>query len=147
MQQPGRQCWRVSVKGVVFQRGRVLLLRNERMEWELPGGGLERGETPEACVVREIHEESGWSVRCGPLLDTWVYRVSPAAGEVLIVTYSCTLIDEDAAPVVSDEHSELGLFSPEEIGELPMPDAYRASILASCSGDGADLPWGRSARA
>lgn len=36
----------VSVKGVVVRDGRVLLLRNERDEWELPGGKLELGEEP-----------------------------------------------------------------------------------------------------
>jgi 8-oxo-dGTP pyrophosphatase MutT (NUDIX family) len=41
----------VSVKGVAVQGGRVLLLRNERDEWELPGGKLEVGEDPAACVV------------------------------------------------------------------------------------------------
>jgi 8-oxo-dGTP pyrophosphatase MutT (NUDIX family) len=44
----------VSIKGVVVQAGRVLLLHNERDEWELPGGKLELGEGPAACVVREI---------------------------------------------------------------------------------------------
>jgi len=34
----------VSVKGVVVRDGRVLLLRNERDEWELPGGKLDLGE-------------------------------------------------------------------------------------------------------
>ena len=38
---------------------RVALLRNERGEWELPGGKLERGESPEHCLVREIQEEHG----------------------------------------------------------------------------------------
>jgi 8-oxo-dGTP pyrophosphatase MutT (NUDIX family) len=33
----------VSVKGVLFQRGTVVLLENERAEWELPGGRLEPG--------------------------------------------------------------------------------------------------------
>lgn len=37
----------VSIKGVVLHEGAVLLLKNERDEWELPGGKLERGETPE----------------------------------------------------------------------------------------------------
>jgi 8-oxo-dGTP pyrophosphatase MutT (NUDIX family) len=46
----------VSVKGVVIYEQRVLLAFNERSEWELPGGRLEVGETPEACVAREIAE-------------------------------------------------------------------------------------------
>lgn len=46
----------VSVKGVVVSLGRVLLLRNDRDEWELPGGRIEPGETPEQFVVREIAE-------------------------------------------------------------------------------------------
>jgi 8-oxo-dGTP pyrophosphatase MutT (NUDIX family) len=120
--------WRVSVKGVVLRRGRVLLLRNERHEWELPGGSLERDETPQECVVREIREESGWSVACGQLLDTWIYRISPTVGEVLIITYACRLLDLNAAPVLSQEHNEIGLFCPGEIDDLPIPDGYRASI-------------------
>ena len=46
----------VSVKGVVLHAERVVLLKNEREEWELPGGKLELGESPEDCVTREIYE-------------------------------------------------------------------------------------------
>ena len=49
----------VSVKGVAVQYGQVLLLENERAEWELPGGKLELGEDPQECVAREIREETG----------------------------------------------------------------------------------------
>jgi 8-oxo-dGTP pyrophosphatase MutT (NUDIX family) len=41
----------VSVKGAAVQGGKVLLLRNERDEWELPGGKLEVGEEPADCVA------------------------------------------------------------------------------------------------
>jgi 8-oxo-dGTP pyrophosphatase MutT (NUDIX family) len=36
----------VSIKGVLVEAGRVVLLENERDEWELPGGRLEPGEPP-----------------------------------------------------------------------------------------------------
>ena len=36
-----------------------MLLENERGEWELPGGRLEPGETPHACLAREFAEELG----------------------------------------------------------------------------------------
>ena len=56
------QLYPVSVKGVIVKAGLVLLLRNERDEWELPGGKLELGEDPARCAEREIAEEVGWKV-------------------------------------------------------------------------------------
>jgi 8-oxo-dGTP pyrophosphatase MutT (NUDIX family) len=120
----------VSVKGVVFRDGRVLLLRNERQEWELPGGRLEIGETPEECVAREIAEETGWDVKVEELLDAWVYQPLPATRpdrRVLIVTYGCTTTATDA-PTRSSEHHEIGLFGLAELGGLRLPDGYRRSI-------------------
>jgi 8-oxo-dGTP pyrophosphatase MutT (NUDIX family) len=37
----------------------VLLMRVRRQELELPKGGIEPGETPQAAAVREFHEETG----------------------------------------------------------------------------------------
>ena len=118
--------WPVSIKGVVLVGGKVVLLRNERKEWELPGGRLERGEEPEACLAREIAEELSLHVEVGPLLDCWRYPVLPGK-EVLVVTYGCAPLAV-GAPRLSHEHNDLALFEPEDIAALPMPEAYKRAI-------------------
>lgn len=68
----------VSVKGVFCAPdGRVVLLKNEREEWELPGGRIEDGETPAGCLVREVEEELGVRVRVGAPLDSYLFEVVP----------------------------------------------------------------------
>jgi 8-oxo-dGTP pyrophosphatase MutT (NUDIX family) len=124
----------VSVKGVAVQDGRVLLLENERAEWELPGGKLELGEDPAECVAREISEESGWKVITGPLLDCWQYHIR-AGVDVLIVTYGCH-VRSSGPPVVSSEHKRAGLFTPAQVPALTMPKGYKRSIVAWFARDG-----------
>ncbi len=118
----------VSVKGVLFEQGRVVLLENERRTWELPGGRLEPGEDQAACLAREVAEELGVEVAIEAILDSWVYEVLPQR-EVLIVTYGVRRSNQQAMRV-SDEHRRFGLFALSELDELPMPEGYRRSIRA-----------------
>ena len=69
----------VSIKGVLVEAGRVVLLENERDEWELPGGRVELGEAPETCLVREFAEELGVVVEVARIIDCWLYEVLPGA--------------------------------------------------------------------
>ncbi|MFE2727184.1 NUDIX domain-containing protein [Kitasatospora sp. NPDC059327] len=118
----------ISIKGVVLDpQSRVLLLKNERQEWELPGGKLEGKERPETRVETEIREESGWEATAGPLLDTWMYEPLPGR-LVFIVTYGCTATNADRPPVVSHEHKEAGLFRRDEVPGLVMPQGYKDSV-------------------
>lgn len=118
----------VSVKGVLkTQEGDVVLLRNEREEWELPGGRIENGETPQECLAREIMEELGLTVEVGPLLDSYLFEVVPGK-RVFIVTYGCKLTCP-YLPVISEEHIELAAFAPDSLPH-PLPMGYRSSIAS-----------------
>jgi 8-oxo-dGTP pyrophosphatase MutT (NUDIX family) len=116
----------VSIKGVLFKSGSVVLLENDRGEWELPGGRLERGETPEACLAREVTEELGIAVDIGPLLDCWLFEVLPKR-EVLIVTYGLHPRDNSALRV-SEEHRRIGLFTLDQIDRVPLPRGYHRAV-------------------
>jgi 8-oxo-dGTP diphosphatase len=63
----------VGIGGVVIAQDRVLLARRGqepmRGEWSIPGGLLEVGESLAEGVMRELHEETGLSVRVLDLIE------------------------------------------------------------------------------
>ena len=82
----------ISIKGVLIHEGRVLLLLNERDEWDLPGGRPDAGEDHRAALAREVREETGLAVEVGALVDEHLFEVLPQRF-VRIVAYACTLQD------------------------------------------------------
>ncbi|MEE9387822.1 MAG: 8-oxo-dGTP diphosphatase MutT [Paracoccaceae bacterium] len=64
----------VSAAVLIDKDGRVLLARRPEGKdmaglWEFPGGKVNPGETPEAALVRELHEELG--------IETWDSCLAP----------------------------------------------------------------------
>ncbi len=51
---------RPSVRGIIVRTGKVAMMHSLKYDYyKLPGGGMERGETYEETLIREVKEESG----------------------------------------------------------------------------------------
>ena len=116
----------VSIKGVLLLGERVVLVKNPRDEWELPGGRVDEGESHAQTLVREFAEELSVTIAVGRLIDSYVFEVIPGK-HVSIVTYACTLSGE-FAPRISAEHSEHCLWPVARLSEINLPAGYRRSV-------------------
>ncbi len=68
--------YRLSVRAIIINDEHILLNEfNDGEYYNLPGGGLELGETLRDCVKREVYEESGYTVEVGNLL--YIYEYNP----------------------------------------------------------------------
>ena len=124
----------ISVKGIVFEGEKVWLRKNERNEWELPGGKLEEGEQPEQTVVREMAEELGFVVLPIDVVHTHLYTIHSSIDEshgVLVISYVCNLIKKNGECELEGEAGtgQFKDFSLAEVQDLEMPDFYKEAIL------------------
>ena len=116
-----------TAAGVVFadDTGRVLLVEpTYKPHWELPGGTVERDESPHAAAAREVVEELGVVVTPGRLLVVdWVPPQGPRTEGVMFV-FAGALPDPGTIRLPPDELRSWAWSSPEEA------DARLSPLLA-----------------
>ncbi|MFI9581353.1 (deoxy)nucleoside triphosphate pyrophosphohydrolase [Streptomyces sp. NPDC052236] len=117
----------VVVAGAVYDRGRLLAARRSAPEelagrWELPGGKLEPGESPEQALVRELREELGveaepvqripgeWPLKPGYVLQVWTARL--LSGELRAL----------------QDHDDLRWLAPHETDDVDWLDQDRPAV-------------------
>lgn len=124
----------VSVKGIVFESNKVWLRKNERNEWELPGGKLDQGEQPVQTIIRELQEELGFKTEVADIVQAQIYTIKTSFDEqrgVLVISYLCKLLDKvgDFEHIGEAGAAEFAAFSINELSALNMPEFYKQSIL------------------
>ncbi len=120
-----------GVSAIVWHRARVLLVRRlnppYRGIWALPGGRIEPGETPEAAVAREVHEETGIVVG-DPVAVDLVEFPDPADGlrRFSLRVFRARFVS--GLPAAGDDASEARWLGPAQLGQLQATEQTLAMI-------------------
>lgn len=130
----------VSLKALVVQKGKLLVLKNtaevwgKKSQWELPGGILETNESLKEGLIREVKEEAGLKITVGDILTTWdywEYGFKFKDGRVLDVriveiAFVCQKVGGETK--LSDEHSRFKWATKEELGKLDFGPSSKLAI-------------------
>jgi 8-oxo-dGTP diphosphatase len=115
--------------------GRVLVAQRPAhkhlgLKWEFPGGKVERGESPDAALVREIREELGCEITVGAALARSTHDYGSLAIEM--IPFVCT-VAPGSPPPHPHEHVAVRWVAPAELAaldlaaaDLPVVQAYLA---------------------
>jgi len=108
--------FRVAVFAIIVRDGQVLLARRRDIGWwNLPGGGMELGETVDEALHREVYEEIGLNVEIVRLVGVYL---KPQKDEV-VLTFLCH--PGAGEPQTSTEVSAIGYFAPHALPERTLP--------------------------
>ncbi len=119
---------KIDVRGVVFRRDAILLVREQGV-WELPGGWADVGESPSESAVREVLEESGFMTRAVKLLalqDRDRRGYPPHQWHVWKAVFLCELTDGRQAALESETDDARFFLR----NELPTPLRYDQATQA-----------------
>ena len=125
MSGPDKRLLLVVACALVDTDGRVLIAQRPEGKqlaglWEFPGGKVEKGETPEACLIRELREELGIETREACLAPLTFASHSYDDFHLLMPLYVCRRFSGIPQP---KEAQALKWVRPLRLRDYPMPPA------------------------
>lgn len=116
-----------GVRGLAYdkERNAVFLIRHTYVPgWQLPGGGVEKGETALTALKRELEEEGNIIVDGRPELRS-MHLNMVGSGRDHVAFYLITLFHQTAAKLPDREIAESGFFPLDALPEMITPATRR----------------------
>lgn len=122
------QIQKITTKGIICREGQVLFAKDQGGLWELPGGRVNFGESPEAALKRELQEEVGFTqVEVGNIIHVWTFTSAKAHNtQFILLVFECFTNEKKVE--LSEEHLAYAWISLGETEKFSMRDEYRESI-------------------
>ncbi len=118
----------IPQKAIILRDGRVLLELDKKGVWQLPGGRLNSGETPEIGLKREIHEELNLDIEPESIIHTFVF-VSTSGDAHYVVMYICRVLSSlENLKVDPNEVRNIRWIQETDLDGLNMRDGYKIAL-------------------
>ena len=108
--------FRIGVFALIFDAERILLGHRRDIDWwNLPGGGMEVGETVDEAVCREVREETGLEVEVEQLVGVY----SKPQKQEIVLAFRCRVTGGTLQ--ATEEVGENRYFAPDDLPENTLP--------------------------
>ena len=107
---------------IIYKKVNLILIRRKNPPFKgklaLPGGFLDKGETPEQACIREAKEETNLDIKILKKIGIFSGKQRDPRGEVVTVAFLCEPKKKDQEPKAQDDAAGLEIVSFSEIPSL-----------------------------
>jgi 8-oxo-dGTP diphosphatase len=112
---------KIGVSAFIYKDGKILILKRSKKEkfmpgfWDLPGGKVSFGESPEDAIVRETKEETNLDVEALKPYSLFSYLSDNGIRQTIDIQYITEVIEDPGDIKLSDAHEDFQWVSRNEL--------------------------------